>query len=384
MKAILHSNGDHHYGLAIARSLGKKKIDFAVICDNRASIAAYSKYCRERIISGPDRRVYTKLTDRDIVFPLDEKIMLDLAKNASGLKCNLGFSDYPTLERVIHKNRMVRYAIEHGIPCPETTFINGKSDLENFKPPSDFPVILKQDRGAGGTGTWIAQDFPEIGRAGKNLLANSGPFMIQEKIPYDHKCTVGVLCNRNSKIRRICILKEIRNFPLDAGQSCCVETIYRRDLIAICEKLMESLGFYGVADIDFLIDKRDGKPRFMEINPRFWGSCQGAIAAGVDFPYLFYRMVTEGDIDTDLNYRTGVRCRYVVFNDLARLASVLTGRHPAEFKIRALLEFLEFYRDDAYYVFSRDDLRPFIGLISIKLNRYLSRKNIVKIQDFCS
>lgn len=382
MKAILHSNGDHHYGLAVARSLGKKNVDFAVISSDHPSIAAYSKYCRERIISGPDLRIYSRLSEEDIVFPLDEEIMLNLAKNASRLKCTLGFSGYSLLETIIHKNRMVRHAIDAGIPCPETRFVDKKSDLGNLNGISGYPVVLKKDRGAGGIGTFTVDNSDEIRQTGADILRKSGPFMIQEKIPYDYKCTVGVLCNRESKIRRICILKEVRNFPMDTGQSCCVETIYRKDLVDICENLVKSLGLFGVADIDFLIDKRDGKPRFMEINPRFWGSCQGAIIAGVDFPFLFYRMLTEGDIDTDLTYRKGVRCRYAVFNDLARLASIVGGKYPFRFKMRSFLDFMEFYHDDGYYVFSWNDLKPFLGLVSIKFMRYLSRNNIMKISDF--
>ena len=308
--------------------------------------------------------------------------MLNLAKNASRLKCTLGFSGYSLLETIIHKNRMVRHAIDAGIPCPETRFVDKKSDLGNLNGISGYPVVLKKDRGAGGIGTFTVDNSDEIRQTGADILRKSGPFMIQEKIPYDYKCTVGVLCNRESKIRRICILKEVRNFPMDTGQSCCVETIYRKDLVDICENLVKSLGLFGVADIDFLIDKRDGKPRFMEINPRFWGSCQGAIIAGVDFPFLFYRMLTEGDIDTDLTYRKGVRCRYAVFNDLARLASIVGGKYPFRFKMRSFLDFMEFYHDDGYYVFSWNDLKPFLGLVSIKFMRYLSRNNIMKISDF--
>ena len=42
-------------------------------------------------------------------------------------------------------------------------------------------------------------------------------------------------------------------------------------------------------NIEFRIDSRDGVPKIMEVNPRFWGSLQLSILSGVDFPYLLYK-----------------------------------------------------------------------------------------------
>jgi hypothetical protein len=56
-------------------------------------------------------------------------------------------------------------------------------------------------------------------------------------------------------------------------------------------------------------------PKLMEINPRFWGSLQGAISAGMDFPFLVYKLFQEGDIDKENHYKTGVRTRNAIAND---------------------------------------------------------------------
>ena len=69
--------------------------------------------------------------------------------------------------------------------------------------------------------------------------------------------------------------------------------------------------------VEFKKDTRDGQFKLMEINPKFWGSLDLAIAAGVDFPYLAARMAAEGDIDPVEDYRVGVRFRWV-FDDAMR------------------------------------------------------------------
>jgi hypothetical protein len=62
----------------------------------------------------------------------------------------------------------------------------------------------------------------------------------------------------------------------------------------------------------------------MEINPKFWGSLDLAIAAGVDFPTLAVEMAL-GELDrVVMEYPTGVRFRWV-FDDLVRLAACPTS-----------------------------------------------------------
>jgi predicted ATP-grasp superfamily ATP-dependent carboligase len=75
------------------------------------------------------------------------------------------------------------------------------------------------------------------------------------------------------------------------------------------------MNFYGVAEIEFVIDQRDSTPKLMEINPRFWGSIQGAINAGVDFPHALYSLFRDGDIVQNLKYQKGIRTRNLIGND---------------------------------------------------------------------
>jgi hypothetical protein len=76
--------------------------------------------------------------------------------------------------------------------------------------------------------------------------------------------------------------------------------------------------------VEFRLDDRDHLPKLMEINGRFWNSLPLAIASGVDFPFLLYRMAVEGDVAPVHAYRCGVQCRWLL-GDLRHLVSVLKG-----------------------------------------------------------
>ena len=72
--------------------------------------------------------------------------------------------------------------------------------------------------------------------------------------------------------------------------------------------------------VEFKRDSRNGRYVLMEINPKFWGSLDLAIAAGVDFPWLAAQMAL-GRLDADTTeYRVGVRYQWI-FDELLHIAA---------------------------------------------------------------
>ena len=113
--------------------------------------------------------------------------------------------------------------------------------------------------------------------------------------------------------------------------------------------------------MEFIIDTRDGKPRIIDVNPRIYGPIQCAISAGVDLPYDMFRMALEGDIETELSYKEGVTCRHLLFEDTKHVFSVLRGVKSPKYtlgKLFTLLNYLNFFRDDSYFVLSLSDPMP--------------------------
>ncbi|KCZ72836.1 putative ATP-grasp enzyme [Candidatus Methanoperedens nitroreducens] len=372
MSAVITA-GDGNTALAITRSLGRKKIDTTVVSSNRYALTFFSKYCSRRIVSNNHIDFFSKLSDKDVVMPVDEDLMMLLAKNKARYKCRLPFSDYPVLEKLSNKSSLVKHAIENNIPCPKTYFVNGSDNLDRVGKEIGFPLLIKPDRGTGGRGIAIVDSPEELKSAYKHVLNNYGPLIIQEKVPFKEKYKLEFLLNRDSKVRRATILKVIRTYPLKTGPSTFVETVEQPDVLKLGMRFLEHLDYYGVADFDFVIDERDKKPKLLEINPRFWGSVQAAIAAGVDYPYLLYKMEEEGDIDVSLSYKTGLKCRHPVFSDLYHLLAILKGEYPVNYKLTELINYIKFHEDDAYYIFELEDIKPFLAWIPIKFLRRLKR-----------
>jgi predicted ATP-grasp superfamily ATP-dependent carboligase len=84
------------------------------------------------------------------------------------------------------------------------------------------------------------------------------------------------------------------------------ETVNDPELIALALKLLKKMKWHGVAQVEFKKD-RNGVPRLMEINPKFWGTLELSIAAGLHFPYMLYRMTINGDIEPNFSYESNLQ-----------------------------------------------------------------------------
>jgi len=91
------------------------------------------------------------------------------------------------------------------------------------------------------------------------------------------------------------------------------------------------MAWHGVAMVEFKVSA-DGTPYLMEVNARFWGSLQLAIDAGVDFPWLLYQLATGRDVESDDDYVTGVKSRWLweISRDSARCSQAVNCRRGSD------------------------------------------------------
>jgi len=182
---------------------------------------------------------------------------------------------------------------------------------------------------------------------------------VQEYIPGNEIYGVSALLNKDSKPRAVFVHKRIRQFPITGGPSTYRVSVSKPSLAKLGLKLLEEMKWYGVAMVEFKIDIRDGKPKLIEVNPRFVGSLSLAIAAGVDFPHLLYKMAINGDIQPTYNYKIGVKSRFLLFGDVFHF---LASRE----KLKLIPEFFKFCEKNLSYDIwnARDSLPAFIRLLS--------------------
>ena len=91
------------------------------------------------------------------------------------------------------------------------------------------------------------------------------------------------------KRRARLIAKRMRQHPREFGRAATyVETIDFPEIAELSERFLKATNYYGVVEVEFKEDPRDGKFKLLDVNARTWGFHSIGLPAGVDFPFLMF------------------------------------------------------------------------------------------------
>ena len=378
MPKVLVLDAQMRNSLAIIRSLGKKGFKVDAGEETRFATGFFSRYCAGHIVypspaKHPDEFTayvldVVKSGNYDAIFPVTDATVIPIVKQKAEFAEHtiVPFADYQTVVKAIDKTQTLKIAMENDIPCPKTYFIDYYDDLEEIKDDVEYPVVVKPDRGFGARGVFLCNSTDELFKRCKHVHDRYGPFLVQGYIPKGDEMGVYTLFDFNSKPCALSVQRRIRSYPVSGGPSTLRETIKDERAVDLAFRLLKAMKWSGVAMVEFRVDPGDGIPRLMEVNPRFWGSLQLSILSGVDFPFMLYKLVTDGYIEPDLDYKTGVKCRWLLPGDIFWLFS-------APNKLRNLKEFIKFNTN--YDIPSLDDPGPTFGFM-MAAARYLFDKEM--------
>ena len=129
---------------------------------------------------------------------------------------------------------------------------------------------------------------------------------------------------------------------------------------------MRSIGYYGLVELEYKYDRRDGLPKLLDVNARTWGYHSLGQRAGIDFPYLLYADQIGLPVPRGVEARPGISWIRLA-TDLPTAAAELVRRR---LDWRAYLRSLRVF--DVESVFTPDDLGP--GFAELALLPYLAIK----------
>ncbi|MFZ0581450.1 MAG: hypothetical protein WAM23_09980, partial [Candidatus Acidiferrales bacterium] len=157
-----------------------------------------------------------------------------------------------------------------------------------------------------------------------------------------------------------------RQHPPEFGRAATfVESI---DLPAVEEltlKFLRAINYYGLAEVEYKLDPRDGKYKLLDVNARTWGFHALGSPAGVDFSYLLYADQI-GDPVKKSRGRAGVGWIRMVTDIPTSLGDIYAGRLAINAYLQSLVDF------KIESVFSSEDIGP--SLAEMALLPYLAVK----------
>jgi predicted ATP-grasp superfamily ATP-dependent carboligase len=376
---VLVTDGDNRAALAVTRSLGRAGHEVIVGARQTPALAQSSRYCALRVwypdpTSEPDRFIdaMTELARThhiNCVMPISDITTLLVTGHRERFEpaCAVPFARADIVERAADKVDILQTAARLGVPVPRSVVLTSPDRIPNHG--LDFPLVVKPWRsrirtpgGWASTSVSHASDPDALRRDLDARRPHEFPVILQERIEGPG---VGVFaCYDRGQPIALFGHRRLRERPPWGGVSVLCESIelpaQTRDHAT---QLLGAIGWQGIAMVEFKVDRRDGQPKLMEINGRFWGSLQLAIDSGVDFPVILLRTVDASHSGAQMSYRIGVRSRWLCGDFDSLLQTLRPWKGPTDLRpsrIRSVLQFMRFLGADLHYDNPKwDDPRPF-------------------------
>lgn len=370
---------------AVVRSLGRRGIE-TVVAEDHPTPAGASKYCDRRVavpsptedLAGYGDALLALAADPETVtiVPLREADASVLATRREEFATHIA-TPWPTretVETVQDRLRLFEVARAAGVSVPRTVGLDEYAG-------GDAPTVIKPRYSIVETNGRAVR--PEV----RLLASGTAPDretlcadmhhapLVQEYVPGDEEVGFFALFDRGTP-RATFQHRRIRSYHYTGGASVYREAIDDPELEAAGLAILHALDWHGPAMVEFKRDARDGSLTLMEVNPRFWGSLALAIHAGVDFPYLYYRLAAGEPLLGPSTYDAGV-ASHVLHGELVYLLSLLGESDiPAERPAVGpeLLDVLRsFVSRPTFDYCSRDDPRPFLANLRAVMRETVGR-----------
>ena len=311
---------DQHttYPIDVCRALAKQGYLVDAFAEPPAPVLR-SRYCYRRFPSRSWYEIDPYLQqlrsivegDRyDVIYICSEEIMQILPRilDESAAWRGLLRPDPEAMTRVMSKNRSLQRMQEAGIPVPRTIVPETESDVAAAAREVGFPLVLKGDKGGASYNVRVIQDpdrlLPVYREIRHRERGYDGRPAIQEYVNGPTYLSGGVF--KDGRTLRMCAHRMTLMNPPQGGATVKAVSERSPELIDVTVRAFEAFEWTGLAEIDLIRDHRDGRLKFLEINPRVWASIGMARRAGVDLFGPYHELAAGRDVEPDLRYRAGV------------------------------------------------------------------------------
>lgn len=378
---------DSPIGLSLIRDLGRQQFQVIGI-GNAGSVGLSSRYCHVPVLrqQNPALLIKQLLQIAEQYQPIalltvsESDINLLNQHRTELADCySLLFPNADIMAIALDKAVTARLAAPLGIACPQSWQLQQLSDLDTIQDELVFPVVLKWANPHDVIADLRAAKLPlEKLEYCHNLLmlqeklrnyAVIGKYPLIQRYYAGHGLGQFFLCNKGQVLLQF-QHERVHEWPPEGGTSTLCRSLSLQQHQACASRsmqLLKTIGWTGVAMVEYRYCPEQQQYVLMEINGRFWGSTPLALASGVGFASGLVRALALQQPVAQPAIKARY-CRYMVpeFRRIHRLLFNKTAIKDPYFRYRRFVElgrFLMYFLHPAcrYYVFSLDDPKPFFA-----------------------
>ncbi len=230
------------------------------------------------------------------IFPTHDAPLNAIARNRDALAGHFlyPFPAWSTLESIQRKRFQLEQAELAGVAVPRTTYPSSAQEALAAAAEVGYPLLVKPSNPLGfkrgfRRPAFVCRSAAELERAYGDAEPHAP--MVQELIPGgdDELYTLGSYLAADGEALALFSGRKLRQWPEGIGTCRVGEAVWVEEVVEQGLRLLRALGFHGVSQVEFKRDRRDGRYKLMEVNPRLWKWHGLAGSCGVDLPRIAYR-----------------------------------------------------------------------------------------------
>ncbi len=229
--------------------------------------------------------------------------------------------------KLLDKRETLIMAKKVGVATPQFWDANSEEDLELVRQSIQFPVMVKPIlshefiKVFGCKLFIIESDFDKLAEKVRLAWENNINVMVIEMIPGpdDLLSSYYTYMDESGKSHFDYTKRIIRRYPVNRGLACYHKSEWLPETAEAGRRFFKEIGFSGLGNIEFKLDKRDNKLKVIESNARFTAAQELVIRSGAPIDVIYYCIATGQTAPTFSNYNQQLTYWYGLRDFLAFL-----------------------------------------------------------------
>lgn len=286
-------------GLGIMRNLGSRGIRTIAVDYRRYMIGLFSKYGEKKVSSKEKiidtlKSIGAQYRNNAILFPTGDEFLDLIMQYREDLAryYHLPLPENKLLKKMLDKSEFYDLMKSLDSDIPRTWCVDDKDTLAQVQ----FPCILKPAYGYRfrkyffNKKVLVVHDLSSLKKLLEYFSMTGIKMIIQEIVPGndENQISVAVYFDKNSVPVTSFVSRKLRQNPVGYGVGTYVEPYQEEYLETRTKTLLSSIGYKGIAEVEYRYDEKEKKYKLIEINPRSWEQNELAARMGKDVIFAAY------------------------------------------------------------------------------------------------
>jgi D-aspartate ligase len=390
--------GMNETGLTAVRCLGRAGISVKGFDVSSKRWAFHSRYCRAEVCADPLQQPDDLVrflnhqarneSQKVVLLPTSDAFFLFLSRRRAQLldKFLINLPSEDVAESAVNKRALYELAAANGTPFPTSYFPGTYDEALAVKDSLRYPAFIKPYWGHqwrayfGGLHKGFKVHSPDEFLARfREVLASGHPALVQSYLtsPDDNLFSVSLYLSQTGEALAVFPRRQVRQYPPNSGTVTLAISERNAELVANAMHFCQSIGYRGIAGLEYKRDREDGQYKLLDFNPRLMLSDGLTAYCGINLPLLQYLDLTGQRPTSQREHAEGVTW----LDTIADFRAFKEYHERGELGLKEWLKSMS--RARVFALFAWDDPIPFLvarrfGLAYGRILEYVIRDFVTR------